>query len=283
MNLFECNGFYHIGDKRRLYDYVKPQIKPGLTYIEPFAGAFTLGTQLLYNGVINNAILSDISPHVVDYWKCVQSSWDRLYTCLYRVRDKILKDLESSGECDLLSQKWKTRCRDRYMQSAKYWWQKQLSWGVPKYTFTKDDIMAIHAVNLRDFRYTLNLLHNLMRFVDIYNTSYDYYSRLKTDVFFFFDPPYYTTPNRVYYDMDKDFNHYVFSRFILNCSCKYVLCYDNTPEILKLYKSGGMMIGKLNYFSQVLDKEVSELLITNDVLSYRENLTIIRKGEDVIG
>ena len=63
------------GSKRRLASYVSQALElndlhPQL-YVEPFVGGASVALQLIFDGLVEQAILIDLDPLIANFWKAV--------------------------------------------------------------------------------------------------------------------------------------------------------------------------------------------------------------------
>lgn len=70
------------GGKGQLYARMEALIAEnqlrGKTYVEPFAGGFSIGLNLLLNGIIDRAIINDYDCHLFAFWESVFNQTKRL-------------------------------------------------------------------------------------------------------------------------------------------------------------------------------------------------------------
>jgi DNA adenine methylase len=107
--------------------------------------------------------------------------------------------------------------------------------------------------------------------VIIENQSFEYivnkFSKYDKDVMMYLDPPYYVTLKEAkYYEYAiSEFQHNALAAMLSTSKCKWVLSYDDVPEIVELYKEFNIMRLKCKYSpghdNQI--KEIDELIITN--------------------
>ena len=81
------------GGKSQLSSYVEHLLKISdinNTYIEPFAGGFGVGLELLYSNSINNVVLNDLDPSIYSIWNYILNDtthffrFDQGNACNYR-------------------------------------------------------------------------------------------------------------------------------------------------------------------------------------------------------
>ncbi len=127
-------------------------------------------------------------------------------------------------------------------------------------------------------RFTQSSIDRLIPFPeflqDITITSSDYEELIKKpgkDVFIFLDPPYLsTTGSRLYGkkgELHTSFNHERFSEILKKCSHKWLITYDDSPEVRELFdyaniEEWSMQYGMNNY-KQGSAKKGKELFISN--------------------
>jgi DNA adenine methylase len=118
----------------------------------------------------------------------------------------------------------------------------------------------------------LKRLHELLANVKV--TPYDYekvVNRTGEDVFIFLDPPYFsTTDSRLYGkngDLHTSFNHERFAKVMKKCPHKFLITYDDSPEVKELFdfatiEEWSIQYGMNNY-KQNSAKRGKELFISN--------------------
>ena len=70
------------GGKSKIYKRVKTLIEFNMfgdrTYVEPFAGGFGLGVALLFDNIMERAVLNDLDTHIYNFWYSVLNHTDEL-------------------------------------------------------------------------------------------------------------------------------------------------------------------------------------------------------------
>lgn len=70
------------GGKSKIYKNIRNLIESreyaDRIYVEPYAGGFGVGIALLEDGVIHNAIMNDLDPHIFHFWDAVLNETDAL-------------------------------------------------------------------------------------------------------------------------------------------------------------------------------------------------------------
>ncbi len=109
---------------------------------------------------------------------------------------------------------------------------------------------------------------------DVLITNLDYEQLLNTDgqnVFIFLDPPYYSaSQSRLYGKRGKlhvDFDHQRFARAVRACPHKWLITYDDCPEIRRLFEGYYVVELQLQYgmnnYKQTSARPGKELFIAN--------------------
>lgn len=103
------------------------------------------------------------------------------------------------------------------------------------------------------------------------------------DVFIFLDPPYFKTKKSRLYGKDGDlhilFDHNRFAKNMRKCKHKWLITYDNSPEIVELFDFANIYEWEhqygMNNYKQSHAKKGRELFITNyDSLSKNQKISI---------
>ncbi len=117
--------------------------------------------------------------------------------------------------------------------------------------------------------------------VDILDNIQAFYPDLN-ELFIYLDPPYYKKGKELYLNNYDHQNHQMLANTIKNLhNLKWMISYDNTPEIRKMYSNYRMTTFDLNYTLQT-KKFGSELLIFCDSLSLPECITIKNRQRDLV-
>lgn len=109
---------------------------------------------------------------------------------------------------------------------------------------------------------------------DITITNYDYQKVVETDgreVFLFLDPPYYSATKSALYgkngNLHKQFNHQKFADVMKQCSHKWLITYDDSDYVRKLFSFANIMEWNLHYGMRNVnlnnDRTGQELFIAN--------------------
>ena len=129
----------------------------------------------------------------------------------------------------------------------------------------------------------LNKIPQVLQNVRI--TSFDYESLVLTEgenVFLFLDPPYFSATNSALYgkngNLHKNFNHERFAEVLQKCQHKWLLTYDDSPFVRKLFSFANISDWNLTYGMRNItvnsNQQAKELFISNYELNSLENKKI---------
>ena len=192
------------------------------TYVEPFAGSFNCGFNLIENGFNGKCVLNDLDRYIVTFWECIKEDPEKLFNLICTSYERYV----TSGEnLELLK-----ASQDKYCQATfEYLYSTTMDIFNNKTTYKKLD------TNLVQFLCTQELLQN----VEI--TCLDYKEVIKrydgTNTMIVLDPPYNVDNINRYYRLNcKDFDHEELRDYISNLKSKWILRYRKNDYIDKLYK-----------------------------------------------
>ncbi len=61
------------------------------TYIEPFAGGFGVGLELLYSKYIEKVVINDLDPSIYSVWNAILNETDEFINLIYSTPVNILE------------------------------------------------------------------------------------------------------------------------------------------------------------------------------------------------
>ncbi|MBM3251273.1 MAG: DNA adenine methylase [Candidatus Omnitrophica bacterium] len=136
-------------------------------------------------------------------------------------------------------------------------------------------------------RFTLSSIERLKKLEEILPgtiiTNFDYEEVVKTkgdNVFIFLDPPYYSTSKSALYgkngNLHKSFNHEHFADVMHNCSHKWLITYDDSKFIRKIFSFANIISWDLTYGMRNVTSNSNqigkELFISNYLKESRRDL-----------
>jgi DNA adenine methylase len=265
MNIASVRASYHAsplrypGGKAKLAAYFKALVRNNHlldgTYVEPFAGGGGVGLSLLLHGYVERIILNDLSAPIYAFWRAVLDYPERF-------QERIL-------DVKLSTKEWE-RQRRIFQESA-----GNLNFDVGFATFFLNRTNRSGVLNggmigghAQNSSYGLNARFNRQelaaRIKRISRTS-SRITLLNLDAaeliansrkisgdpkpLIYIDPPYFRKGRDLYYDFFEPKDHVNLRDVVarLDPEVRWVVSYDNEPEIVALYKAYRTLEYNLNY------------------------------------
>lgn len=250
-------------------------------YVEPYAGGAGLALSLLFNGHVGDIHLNDVDRAIWSFWNAVLNDTERLVEAIAAVPVNIE---EWQKQRDIYSNP--DMCDDFTLGFSAFFLNRTNRSGIIK------NAGAIGGFNQTgnykiDCRFKKESLIKRIERIAQYKTrihiyrldACDFIDKMKEDLpitsFFCIDPPYYNKGSSLYTSFYKPDDHLKVSQKVLGLDRPWILTYDNTPEISKLYETRRQFSFDVNYTLQT--KRVGkELLVVSKNLripsEIRENL-----------
>lgn len=211
-------------------------------YVEPYAGGASVALFLLFEGFVNKVIINDKDRSIYAFWYSVLNKSEELCELIDKTEISIenwlkLKEVQIYKEkVGLLELGFSTLFLNRtnhsgiinggpiggYEQSGEYkigcrFNKEEIKQRIRKIASRKKDIKLYK-------KDALDLIDKIEKEVD------------KRNVILYFDPPYYHKASTLYMNHYSDENHRMVSEKIKGIKgLKWIVSYDNVPEIRKLY------------------------------------------------
>ena len=258
-----------IGGKKALRDEIIARFPTDYKrYIEVFGG----GGWVLFHKAPGNdfEVYNDRNPNLVNLYRCVRDHPDELIS-------ELTYALNSRTDFDYIRKVMKTPTEIPDVKRAAYFYQ------LIRYSYASGlDSYASQPHSMwNNFPLIINACARLQKVV-IENKDFekliDQYDRPES--FFYCDPPYFETED--YYEdvgFTKD-DHIRLADRLSSIEGKYLLSYNDCPEIRELYKSRGARIESISRLSNIAQryeagKQYDELIISN--YDTQENRDSIRQ------
>ncbi len=241
-------------------------------YVEPYAGGASVALYLLLNGYVKEITINDLDRSIYAFWYSILNNTERFCRKIqktevtpknWRKFKKIHSQKETASLFNLgfatffLNRTNRSGIIDGGMiggikQKGKY----KIDCRFKKEKLIKRiELIAKNKKNIR--------LYNLDALVLIKKIKRD-----SRNTIFYFDPPYYLKGPSLYMDHYKPDNHEEVSEKIKKIkNAKWIVSYDNTPEIKKLYKGFQRKEFLLTYTA-------SEVRVGGEVLFFDNNLVL---------
>ena len=278
------------GGKGRLSSYISKVISAnGLidgTYIEPYAGGAGMAINLLLDNVVSDIVLNDADRSVFAFWKCVTERTDELIDLIRSTEVTVdewgvQREVQSRKEStDILELGFSTFFLNRTNRSG------ILTGGIiggknqsGKYhidaRFNKDDLIArIERIGELADHITVECKDGIA-FIKGLDEKFDI-----DEALVYIDPPYYVKGSMLYLNHYSHEDHVSLSRTIMDLRLRWILSYDDAPEIKDIYKWAIPLEFEM-YYSTYKTKRGRELFFTSknlelpnmDVKPYRGDIS----------
>lgn len=241
----------------------------GWQYAEPYAGGCGLALSLLFDGVVSKLHLNDIDPSIATFWESLIFHTDELVDRVenvtftieeWRKQKQIQKEKLIANPLDLaFSTLYLNRTnRSGIIKAGVIGGLAQTGNYKMDCRFNKADIISkIYAIAKRQAD------------ICIYNLdAIEFIHRIENqeNLVLMIDPPYYNKGQTLYANFYRHDDHAKIADVLTNTTLPWILTYDNTPEIIELYRNFNQYSFNINY--SVAKKRVgSELLITSSAFN----------------
>lgn len=243
------------GGKGRLTQFVADLFEAnemiGGHYAEPYAGGAGIALTLLYLEYVDHIHLNDLNVAVFAFWHSVLNEGTAL-SDLIRTTPLTMdewhrqRQIQRDPTSDLLSLGFSTFYLNRTNRSG------ILSGGVIggkaqtgpwklDARFNREEL-AQRVLKIAGFRGRISL-HNL----DAARFVVDELPKLPKDSLIYLDPPYYAKGKALYEHHYKHEDHAQVAQLVATISQRWIVSYDNVPQICDLYRSYDQEIFALNY------------------------------------
>lgn len=249
------------GGKSILYSFLGNFIEAnGLLdgiYIEPYAGGAGAALKLLFSEYVDKIILNDADKFIYLFWHSILNYTEDFIRLLYNTpitieewnRQRfIFKNPSSFNPVKIgFATFFLNRCnRSGILYAGPIGGQSQSGMSQLDMRFNKDNLIKkIEKIALYKSRISIfhkDALEFLIKYVEPL-------SKKNQKVFVYLDPPYYSKGNQLYLNYYCYKDHVLLSKYIINKkSYKWIISYDNVPEIKALYKGLKKKVISLNYF-----------------------------------
>lgn len=239
------------------------------TYIEPFAGGAGVALALLMKGYVDDIVINDYDKAIYSVWRAIINESENLV-------DRILQTPVNIDE-------WKKQKEIYVKQNKKY----SLDLAFATFFLNRTNRSGIlkggpiggfeQTGNYGiDARYNAEKLAERIRTIAKYKRHIKVYGKeivcfienilphYGQNSLTYFDPPYFNKGPELYKNFFDKEDHAKIARLILNgVPGKWIITYDDTPEIIDLYRQQCIRRYDLNYSAANTGKS-SEVIVFND-------------------
>jgi len=235
------------GGKSKIYEKVKNLIitngYENRVYVEPFAGGFGIGINLICENIVPSVILNDFDPHIYHFWHSVLYDTENLLrlitdtqvTIEERERQKVIYN---DADSDSLHDGFATLFLNRVNFSG-------VIKGGPIGGLSQTGAYKIDCrFNKKEIMNKIIAIAKYKSKIKLYNKDAGYLIRMnlmkmQKPMFLNIDPPYVVKGSRLYTNYFTEGDHLNLQRVIvkhLTERCPWVITYDDCDLIRDLYK-----------------------------------------------
>lgn len=225
-------------------------------YVEPYAGGAGAGLNLLFSEYVSRLILNDADRSLYLFWKSVLFDTERFIKLIndtpisideWQRRKEITKSAQSHSELEVaFSTFYLNRCnRSGILNAGPIGGKSQTGKWRLDARFNKESLIKkIQKIALYSSRisiYNLDAIEFMERYVlPLTETN----NRLLVHL----DPPYYSKGDQLYLNYYTADDHVELAEFInRQYGFKWIVSYDNIPQIRQLYSERATNVVSLNY------------------------------------
>lgn len=252
----------------------KNSIQRGV-YAEPFAGGAGIAWRLLLRGHVSEVWINDIDPAIYAFWHCVINDPAQLCD---RIQDTKLSMEEWENQRSTLMSAEPTiqdlafatlfmnrTNRSGILKGGVIGGKNQTGNYKLDCRFNRDDLIK-KIRKIHSYRSSIKLSH-----LDAEICLKNWESELPSNSLVNIDPPYYLQGRDLYLSFYDREDHARLAKLIRTLNLKWMLTYDDVPEIEDLYSGMPIYRKGLIYYAQ-LKRRASELMIFSEGLGIPNSL-----------
>ena len=224
---------------------------------DPFLGGGSYPLSVMWRFKHVKYWLNEGNPFVFNFWKNLHKHAPNMQKWVTDKKSEFYKDGFYQLFCWCRSN---IRNSDPFEQGCIWYIMNRLSYNGMGESFT--GTYHFNDGKILDLKYC----GELMKSVDLTITNYDFSTLLSSStkkVFVFLDAPYELGSKTYYGKLHRRFNHDVFSLVVKESRHKWMLTYNDIPEIRKRFAVGGFNLSPLPMKYKKDGKPVIELVIKN--------------------
>ncbi|MBI5841057.1 MAG: DNA adenine methylase [Chloroflexi bacterium] len=265
------------GGKRRLVNFMKTIIQEnGLIrgqYVEPYAGGASIGLALLIDGYVNHIYINDLDRAVYAFWYSVLYKTEKLTKLIQETSVTIeewykqRKIQENKKRASLVELGFSTFFLNRTNRSG------IISGGVIGGKEQNGDWKLDCRFNKPELLQRIRKISEYKQKISLFNKDAFAFiqtelPKLGTNSLVYLDPPYYIKGQQMLYvNYYEPNDHKSIANLISHVNHRWIISYDDVPEIRLLYKKYKSLAYKLHYTAQ--DKYKG-----NEILFFCNNLIV---------
>lgn len=246
-----------------------------IVYVEPFAGGFGAGLELLFKNKVKSVIINDYDIAIYSMWYAILNETERFINDIINVKiniqewgiqkniyNKSLEEKYYSYELAFATYFLNRTNRSGIITGGPIGGKNQSGNYKLDCRFNKEDaidkILKISDHKDRIQLYNLEANDLIEKIILNYKTN---------EIFVFFDPPYYEQGKNLYTNFFEHDNHVNLRKKIeLLKEYFWILTYDNQKEILDIYEDYDKYLYSINYYAANVKKAKEILIHSNRVI-----------------
>ena len=233
------------GGKSKIYKRVKTLIEFNMfgdrTYVEPFAGGFGLGVALLFDNIMERAVLNDLDTHIYNFWYSVLNHTDELLGMIditpITIEERARQlDIYRDDSASILDDGFATLFLNRVNFSG-------IIKGGPIGGFSQEGAYKIDCrFNKEQIKERIRNIALLRERIDLYNLDasdliINQLGDIRDTAFFNIDPPYVMKGDQLYTNYFKESGHRKLALVISEHleGSPWIVTYDDCELIWDIY------------------------------------------------
>ncbi|MFH7025447.1 MAG: DNA adenine methylase [Heteroscytonema crispum UTEX LB 1556] len=271
------------GGKSKAIDKIAEYLPDNFSeYREPFVGGGSLFIYLKQKYPDLKIWINDLNTELFIFWKIAQSNLAQLVTEVRRIKEQYTNGKLLFQELTTVNVKELSDIE----RAIRFFVLNRITFSgtIESGGFSEE---SFH----KRFTYSsierLEKLENILQNIKITNLDYSHLLNPEgEDIFLFLDPPYFSATKSKLYGKDGNlhtsFDHQKFAEFMMQCHHRYLITYDDSPEIRKNFESvnvcGWEMQYGMNNYKQNGAAKGKELFVTNYEVKHNSPKKIDKKN-----
>lgn len=263
------------GGKGKIADFIKLVFEKNLLldgcYVEPYAGGASVALSLLFGEYASKIIINDFDRAIFAFWHSLLNDTENLCSLIYETKVN-MKTWQQQKEI----QKQKYTANLLELGFSTFFLNRTNRSGIIKAgVIGGNDQSGNYKIDARFNK--VDLVHRIQRIAKykdrilLYNLDAIELIKiigknLPTKTLIYFDPPYYLKGKDLYVNHYKHEDHVLVSQMINGIAKhKWIVSYDNAPEINEIYKKNKKFEYALNYSAVNATKGTEVMIYHKDL------------------
>lgn len=251
------------GGKAKIYNNIKKIFEKNklkkIVYCEPFAGGCGLALLLLKNHLVEELILNDYDRGIFSFWYSILNYNNEFIEMIRNIEISIE---EREKQKNIYLEKEKIDIKN---------YKEVLKLGLATFYLNRVNRSGILKAGViggkkQNGAYKMNCRFNKEKLILQIQEIYKYRKKIKfynldvldflklinkrENLFIFFDPPYYNKGSELYTNFFKHDDHLKLAKEIKKITNNWIVTYDNSEEIKKMYNTHDILEFDINYSLQ---------------------------------